>query len=125
MSFAGDNGVALRKRVAYSSSASVVEAPTPLSGTPPPAAMRTNPKIADFHLYRRRGWRMWETCSVQLSVRLPRDIAEQAEEVQKNDPEFLSRIVLYGLTRRSIYRHLREQGRHDTTLDTDLSQLAT
>lgn len=51
---------------------------------------------------------MWETCSVQLNVRLPRDIAAQAEEVQKSDPEFLSRVVLYGLTRRSIYRHLRE-----------------
>ena len=25
---------------------------------------------------------MWETCSVQLNVRLPRDIAAQAEEVQ-------------------------------------------
>ena len=51
---------------------------------------------------------MWETRSVQLSVRLPSDIAAQAEEVQENDPEFLSRVVLYGLTRRSIYRHLRE-----------------
>ena len=51
---------------------------------------------------------MWDTCSVQLNVRLPRDIAAQAEEVQKSDPEFLSRVVLYGLTRRSIYRHLRE-----------------
>ena len=52
---------------------------------------------------------MWETCSVQLNVRLPRDIAAQAEEVQKSDPEFLSRVVLYGLTRRSIYRHLKER----------------
>ena len=51
---------------------------------------------------------MWETRSVQLSVRVPRDIAAQAEEVQETDPEFLSRVVLYGLTRRSIYRHLRE-----------------
>ena len=51
---------------------------------------------------------MWETRSVQLSVRLPRDIAAQAEEVQRSDPEFLSRVVLYGLTRRSIYKHLRE-----------------
>jgi len=51
---------------------------------------------------------MWETRSVQLSVRLPRDIAAQAEEVQESDPDFLSRVVLYGLTRRSIYRHLRE-----------------
>ena len=52
---------------------------------------------------------MWETQSVQLNVRLPRDIAAQAEEIQKSDPEFLSRVVLYGLTRRSIYKHLREQ----------------
>lgn len=51
---------------------------------------------------------MWETRSVHLSVRLPKDIAQQAEEVQRTDPEFLSRVVLYGLTRRSIYRHLRE-----------------
>jgi hypothetical protein len=57
---------------------------------------------------------MWETCSVQLNVRLPRDVAAQAEEVQRTDPEFLSRVVLYGLTRRSIYRHLREQARGDT-----------
>ncbi len=52
---------------------------------------------------------MWETRSVQISVRLPHDIAEQAEEVQKVDPEFLSRVVLYGLTRRSIYHQLRER----------------
>ena len=50
---------------------------------------------------------MWETRSVQISVQLPRDIADQAEEVQASDPEFLSRVVLYGLTRRSIYHHLR------------------
>jgi hypothetical protein len=50
---------------------------------------------------------MSETCSVHLSVRLPRNIAEHAEEVQKTDPEFLSRVVMYGLTRRSIYQHLR------------------
>jgi hypothetical protein len=51
---------------------------------------------------------MWETRSVQLSVELPSDIAAQAEEVQASDPEFLSRVVLYGLTRRSIYQHLRD-----------------
>ena len=50
---------------------------------------------------------MWETRSVQLSIELPSDIAAQAEEVQASDPEFLSRVVLYGLTRRSIYQHLR------------------
>ena len=60
---------------------------------------------------------MWETCSVQLNVRLPRDIAAQAEEVQKTDPDFLSRVVLYGLTRRSIYRLLREQSEKDASQD--------
>ena len=63
---------------------------------------------------------MWETRSVQLSVRLPRDIAAQAEEVQASDPDFLSRVVLYGLTRRSIYRHLRDtdgRGAGDTATD--------
>ena len=58
---------------------------------------------------------MWETRSVQLSVRLPRDIAAQAEEVQRTDPDFLSRVILYGLTRRSIYRHLREKEENATS----------
>lgn len=58
---------------------------------------------------------MWETCSVQLSVRLPRDIAAQAEEVQRTDPEFLSRVILYGLTRRAIYNNLRNRDLEDTT----------
>lgn len=56
---------------------------------------------------------MWETCSVQLTVQLPRDIAAQAEEVQRTDPEFLSRVILYGLTRRAIYDNLRHQERRD------------
>lgn len=58
---------------------------------------------------------MWETCSVQLTVRLPRDIAAQAEEVQRTDPEFLSRVILYGLTRRAIYDKLRSRADQDTT----------
>ncbi|MGD8320024.1 MAG: hypothetical protein PVJ02_06205 [Gemmatimonadota bacterium] len=49
-------------------------------------------------------------------MRLPRDVAAQAEEVQKSDPEFLSRVVLYGLTRRSIYQHLRDQGQADSEM---------
>ncbi len=51
---------------------------------------------------------MWDTCSVQLEVRLPRDLAAEVAEVERSDPEFLSRVVLYGLTRRSIYRRMRE-----------------
>ncbi len=68
---------------------------------------------------------MWETCSVQLNVRLPRDIAAQAEEVQRTDPEFLSRVVLYGLTRRSIYQHLRERKDGDSLSAGTQQTLAT
>ena len=69
---------------------------------------------------------MWETCSVHLNVRLPRNIALQAEEVQKTDPEFLSRVVMYGLTRRSIYRHLRdEDSRHNETSPASAPELVT
>lgn len=51
---------------------------------------------------------MWNTRSVQLNVRLPKDVASEAEEVQRSDPDFLSRVIQYGLTRRSIYHRLRE-----------------
>ena len=69
--------------------------------------------------------RMCETCSVQLTVRLPRDMALQAEEVQRTDPEFLSRVMLYGLTRRSIYRHLREQNHQSQSEEVQPAQVVT
>lgn len=50
---------------------------------------------------------MQDTRAINLNVRLPRAIAEQAEAVHEEDPEFLSRVVLYGLTRRSVYEQLR------------------
>jgi hypothetical protein len=50
---------------------------------------------------------MWETCPVELTVHLPRDVAAQVEEVAQSDPDFLRRVLLYGLTRRSIFNHLR------------------
>lgn len=52
---------------------------------------------------------MWETRSVELNVSLPRDMAAQLEEVQRTDPELLSRMITYGLTRRAIYRQLKDQ----------------
>ena len=60
---------------------------------------------------------MWENRSVQINVQLPSDIAAQAEEVQRTDPDFLSRVILYGLTRRSIYRHLRERETSQATVE--------
>ncbi len=56
---------------------------------------------------------MWQTRSVQLSVRLPHDIASEAEEVQRTDPDSLSRMIQYGLTRRAIYHRLREDDRRN------------
>lgn len=56
---------------------------------------------------------MWNTRSVQLNVRLPNEIAREAEEVQRSDPDFLSRVIQYGLTRRAIYRRLRDADAHE------------
>jgi hypothetical protein len=49
---------------------------------------------------------LWETCAVELRVQLPKDLAAEVEEVQKRDPEGLSRILLYAMTRRMIFEHL-------------------
>ncbi|MEX2532161.1 MAG: hypothetical protein WD960_15455 [Gemmatimonadota bacterium] len=55
---------------------------------------------------------MSETCSVNLEVHLPPDLAATAEEVQRKDPEFLSRVILYGLTRRTVFEELRSRSMH-------------
>lgn len=67
---------------------------------------------------------MWESRSVQLTVSLPHDIAAQAEEVQRTDPDFLSRVILYGLTRRAIYDSLRTRDAQDGA-DGDVSVQVT
>jgi hypothetical protein len=46
---------------------------------------------------------MWETCAVNLRVHLPKNVAVEVEQVQRNDPEMLSRILYYAMTRRTIY----------------------
>lgn len=69
---------------------------------------------------------MWNSRSVQLNVHLPHDVAAQAEEVQEADPDFLARIIMYGLTRRSIYRRLREADELESVhsaLDSESSSL--
>lgn len=57
---------------------------------------------------------MWQTRSVQLSVRLPHDVASEAEGVQRTDPDSLSRMIEYGLTRRAVYHRLREDDGRST-----------
>ena len=46
---------------------------------------------------------MWDTCAVDLRVHLPKSVAVEVEQVQRNDPEMLSRILFYAMTRRTIY----------------------
>ena len=50
-----------------------------------------------------------KTETVTLKVQLPADLIEEARETEKRDPGFLSRVVLYGLTRRAIYRGIRDR----------------
>ena len=52
---------------------------------------------------------MGRTREVTLRLRLPTLLADRAEEVQRDDPEFLERIVFYGLTRREVHRHILER----------------
>jgi hypothetical protein len=63
---------------------------------------------------------MWDTCAVELKVNLPRPVAVELEEVQRRDPEMLSRILFYAMTQRRIFDHLaaqRRQDRDDRVLD--------
>lgn len=53
---------------------------------------------------------MSDRCAVSLSVELPRTVAAEVEEVQRRDPEFLSWVLLYGMTRRTIYNRLSSTG---------------
>ena len=52
---------------------------------------------------------MWETCAVDLQVRLPRPVAAEVEEVQKRDPDLISRLLFYAVTRRTIFEHLSDR----------------
>jgi hypothetical protein len=49
---------------------------------------------------------MWEVCPVDLHVSLPKGVAEEVADVQRRDPDMLSRIVIYAVTRRTIFDHL-------------------
>lgn len=49
-----------------------------------------------------------ETRRVMLSVRLPAEVATQAEELQARAPHLLDRIVLVGLTQKTIFQRLLE-----------------
>ena len=49
---------------------------------------------------------MWDTRSVELSLDLPSALADSVEEVRKRDPEYLERVIRYGMVRRAVYESL-------------------
>jgi hypothetical protein len=49
---------------------------------------------------------MWDTRPVEVVLQLPEHLAEDVEEVQEKDPEFLNKIIRYGLTRRAMFEQL-------------------
>lgn len=50
---------------------------------------------------------MWDTRPVEVVLHLPEDLADDVEEIQRRDPEFLNKVIRYGLTRRTMFRELR------------------
>ena len=66
---------------------------------------------------------MWETRAVDLRLNLPQAVAAELEEVQRNDPEMLSRLVTYAVARRRIYEHLarRSEAREGSDLTDERS----
>ncbi len=46
---------------------------------------------------------------ITLAVTLPTDTAAEAVTVNRDEPEFLSNVVLLALTRRAIYRGIRDR----------------
>ncbi len=57
---------------------------------------------------------MWETRPVELVLDLPHDIASTVEEVSHRDPDYLRRVIRYGIARRAVYKSLQRR-----TPDTD------
>lgn len=64
--------------------------------------------------------RMLDTQSVDFVLRLPADLAESAEEVASRDPDYLHRVVRYGLVRRAIYEELEHETDGSTESETFL-----
>ncbi len=61
--------------------------------------------------------RAHETREVTLTLRLPPKLADQVEEIHATEPEFLERVVRYGLTRRGLLFRLLERERERAEAD--------
>lgn len=49
---------------------------------------------------------MWDTRPVEVVLELPEELAEDVEEAQKRDPQFLNKVIRYALTRRAMFEQL-------------------
>jgi hypothetical protein len=45
---------------------------------------------------------------VNLVVSLPVDLADEVEDLYKSDPEFIEKVLAYGLVRRAVFTRLKE-----------------
>lgn len=61
---------------------------------------------------------MWDTGPVEVVVQLPEALAEDVEEVQEKDPEFLNKVIRYGLARRAMFQEL-DRKRDDLPTEVD------
>lgn len=52
---------------------------------------------------------MWETRPVEFVLDLPADIATSVEEVSHRDPDYLRRVIRYGIARRAVYQSLKQR----------------
>lgn len=50
----------------------------------------------------------FEIRPVSLEVRLPSEVAAEAQKLQRTEPDLLNRIVLLGMTQRTLYHRLGE-----------------
>jgi hypothetical protein len=50
---------------------------------------------------------MTDARSVNLVVNLPSDLADEIERVQHTDPEFIAKVLTYGLVRRAVFARLQ------------------
>lgn len=50
---------------------------------------------------------MPESVSVSLVLTLPSELADEVERVQQDEPEFLEKLLIYGLVRRAVFARLQ------------------
>ncbi len=50
---------------------------------------------------------MSDSRAVTLVVVLQSELADEVEELQENDPEYLEKLLRYGVVRRAVYNRLQ------------------